>query len=103
MILSRKQAIEKFREHWRWVAAEPSRDKRGYLGVAWIRHYCFLCQYNAEHTGNFCSTDCLIKWPGGGCMSFQSPYGKWENAFRGGHFKHAQKWASKIAKLPENK
>lgn len=102
--LTRKQAIAKFREHWRWVAAEPGRNKSYYpqLQEDDPTGDCYLCEYvNRKYDGDCRNARCLVKWPRNNCLCDNSPYTKWRRAYFHDP-KTAQKYAAKIAELPEN-
>lgn len=65
--MTREEAIEKFREHWRWIAAEPGRDKHDYppFENEAVVARCYLCEYCKLNDGRYCEDGtCIIAWPG---------------------------------------
>lgn len=107
-ILTKKKAIELFREHWRNLSKSGSMDKRGglptgYIGLA-ILNLCFLCEYSIRKPikGMSYCQDCPIEWPGTKDTSFMcesSLYGKWIKA----GITRRKQLAKQISELPEKK
>ena len=101
MKLTRRKAIELFREHWRW-AGKTGKYKKEWPGLhgEYIENDCFLCEYDNQHKGSYCCNTCLIIWPSedGSCEGSGSPYDKWGAATTP---RTRKKWAKVIAELPE--
>jgi len=108
--VTRKEAIEKFRTHWRWLARHPAALKGTYppLILEDIRNDCYLCGYvkpvfrgkgGAQYDA--CKENCPIKWPGGYCEHPRSPYKKYCECLFEGKEKQASKWAKEVSELPE--
>ncbi len=96
MKLTRKRAIELYRQMWRWCG-KTGKDKRDWPGLkkyGYVSANCFLCHYCEQELLKCC----IIKWPGGRCSG--GLYGKW---FKEKNIEKRKALARKIAELPEAK
>ena len=102
--MTRKEAIQKHRKMWSWIADNPGKDKRDYLEKfdpeSKLISDCYLCEY-AEERGRDCE-DCLVSWPSGGsCYAVNELYEIWGIRMFRGHYTEASRIARQIAELPE--
>jgi hypothetical protein len=77
------QAIEGHRLLWNWLAETRSWDKITWPGwenyVRRAETYCFACELALGPELETDCTRCPVKWPGGHCISLESPYHAWQN------------------------
>ena len=85
-ILTRKRAIELCLEMWRWLEDNPEKDKKDWLlnngyTLFEVDCNCFICEYVEQIKYGDCFK-CPLKflWRNH-CMSLESPYRKWSDAF----------------------
>ena len=121
--LSRKKAIELFRDHWNRIAVFFEEMKAtGYDGLDTVKLYCliaqgfyydaltddndcWLCYYSGRDDDYFCNCEkCPIEWPETTlpekCCGIYSPFRKLE---RCKSWKKSAELAREIANLPEKK
>lgn len=80
--LTRREALEKCYEVWKWLAQNPEASKEDAfeeLGLDKMHNNCHCCEYSETHNMNHCLDNCIIKWPTLGCCMPESPYRKWDN------------------------
>jgi len=104
--LTQKEAIRLFRKHWTWLAKTglnkedcPPEVIEG-IDLYDLDYGCFLCQYDKIHIRDYCTNNCLIKWPGGSCGSAKGPYKEWSDAPL---LQTKKELAREIANLPVRK
>lgn len=100
--LTRREALKTLIKLWRWLARTGSRRKWEWPGWKPYPH-CNTsdspcCDYDYQHSGDYCGGTCLIKWPGGDCCSPASPYEQWGRART---IKQRKACARKIVKLAQ--
>lgn len=119
MNLTRKEAIEKHREMWRWLAKEMESkgiilrkidyfDAMGTPDADIPRAYCFVCDYAdslTEEDENTCM-NCPILWDchedcRNSCLSYNSSYVGYCEAWKMDNLQLAISTAKKISELPE--
>lgn len=107
MNLTREEALDLFRRHWRWLAETGAG-----LKVGWPEHDfagepvtsdCFLCEYSCRRRdpGEFFCAYCPIEWPEGRCYSQddnETIYSRWCSVDTAEERKQI---AAVIAELPE--
>lgn len=102
--MTRREAIEKHREMWRWLAKNPGRWKADYLEKfdpeANPHNCCYLCEYVAENYSEGCKY-CPVEWLGGVCFNDGALYSKWLDAMLGEDYTCAAEIVKQIAELPE--
>ena len=99
--MTRKEAISKFRRHWKWLAEDSTRKKGEFEDAVECLSECYLCEYCVQDDG--CKENCEkcpIDWPGGVCWGAGTGlYDSWEHKTG----EKASAIAFKIANLPERK
>lgn len=92
MGLTRKEAIQKCRDMWNWIADETEKlgrivKKEEYFekhGLQVPEHYCYLCEYTLDEDDFDCRTvdcwECPLNFGVEGryaCENPESPYKQW--------------------------
>jgi hypothetical protein len=73
-LLSRKEALQKCKKQWLWVA-KTGRHKSDYpFEGKKPDSDCYACEYSDQNDWEFCNEDCIIPWPGGCCTAKESPF-----------------------------
>ena len=106
-MLTKAQAIANHRMMWNWIAETTRKEQRlvdkdeafDHFDWPYVDNMCWCCAYTGK-----CNRDnsCPISWPGGTCISKNSPFSAWSCTFLRGDYLRAADLAEQIANLPEN-
>ncbi len=76
-------------ELWDWLAKNPDKEKRDWVGwktrrgkSEYVESHCFACGFNYEYKDH-CGEDCIVpvfRYKGDGCEHEDSPFGAWDHS-----------------------
>ncbi len=101
------EALKTCRELWQVEAEHGTGDKDKMFNLVGLDiddfvSGCPACEYDLTHSrdgaSEFCSSTCIITWPGGGCIRNLSPFRLWEGAST----RDSKKYAAEIVQLCDN-
>ena len=112
-MMTKKEALEKTRNMWWWIAEECEKQKRVINKKKYFEYHnisnddiphnkCYLCEYQKQHDVTFCL---LEKWNleenycGNCCCEFE--FGDYYNSCDDDDYKKCAKAANAIANLAE--
>ena len=116
----KKEAIENHRKMWNWIADETKKREAGVTKVDYLNensivpdnlpNQCYACEYATEYMhandieGARVCDYCPLAWPEGhGCSNTDNTglYDRFGVSVALGDWKNSEKYARKIANLPE--